>query len=62
LEEVTYDQIAQSFKRDDLIIYTNSQEFKDFLFSYDLTNSALLLMSSGNYGGLNFDEVKSLII
>jgi UDP-N-acetylmuramate: L-alanyl-gamma-D-glutamyl-meso-diaminopimelate ligase len=61
LEEVTYDQIAQSFKRNDLIIYTNSQEFKDFLFSYDLNNSALLLMSSGNYGGLNFDEVKELI-
>jgi UDP-N-acetylmuramate: L-alanyl-gamma-D-glutamyl-meso-diaminopimelate ligase len=61
LEEVTYDQIAQSFKRDDLIIYTNPAEFKDFLFSYDLNNSALLLMSSGNYGGLNFDEVKQLI-
>jgi UDP-N-acetylmuramate: L-alanyl-gamma-D-glutamyl-meso-diaminopimelate ligase len=61
LEEVTYDQIAQSFKRDDLIIYTNPAEFKDFLFSYDLNNSALLLMSSGNYGGLNFDEVKGLI-
>ncbi|UPT69608.1 MAG: Mur ligase family protein [Flavobacterium sp. JAD_PAG50586_2] len=61
LEEVSYDQIAQSFKRDDLIIYTNPTEFKDFLFSYDLDNSALLLMSSGNYGGLNFDEVKGLI-
>ena len=61
LEEVTYDQIAQSFKREDLIIYTNPQEFKDFLFSYDFNNSALLLMSSGNYGGLNFDEVKRLI-
>ncbi|MEK8180372.1 Mur ligase family protein [Flavobacterium buctense] len=61
LEEVTYDQIAQSFKRDDLIIYTNPAEFKNFLFSYDLNNSALLLMSSGNYGGLNFDEVKGLI-
>ncbi|MEM0543668.1 Mur ligase family protein [Flavobacterium sp. j3] len=61
LEEVTYDQIAQSFKRDDLIIYTNPQEFKDFLFAYDLNNSALLLMSSGNYGGLNFDEVKQLV-
>jgi UDP-N-acetylmuramate: L-alanyl-gamma-D-glutamyl-meso-diaminopimelate ligase len=61
LEEVTYDQIAQSFQREDLVIYTNPQEFKDFLFSYDLNNSALLLMSSGNYGGLNFDEVKSLI-
>jgi UDP-N-acetylmuramate: L-alanyl-gamma-D-glutamyl-meso-diaminopimelate ligase len=62
LEEVTYDQIAQSFQRDDLIIYTNPAEFKDFLFSYDLNNSALLLMSSGNYGGLNFDEVKGLIL
>ncbi len=61
LEEVSYDQIAQSFKRDDLIIYTNPAEFKDFLFNYDLNNSALLLMSSGNYGGLNFDEVKRLI-
>jgi UDP-N-acetylmuramate: L-alanyl-gamma-D-glutamyl-meso-diaminopimelate ligase len=61
LEEVTYDQIAQSFKRKDLIIYTNPSEFKDFLFNFDLDNSALLLMSSGNYGGLNFDEVKNLI-
>jgi len=61
LEEVSYDQIAQSFQRDDLIIYTNPTEFKDFLFNYDLNNSALLLMSSGNYGGLNFDEVKRLI-
>ena len=62
LEEVTYEQIAQSFKRNDLIIYTNPADFKDFLFSYDLNNTALLLMSSGNYGGLNFDEVKGLIL
>ena len=61
LEEVTYDQIAQSFQREDLIIYTNPTDFKDFLFSQNLENSALLLMSSGNYGGLNFDEVKGLI-
>ncbi|WP_130734217.1 UDP-N-acetylmuramate--L-alanine ligase [Flavobacterium sp. J27] len=58
LEEVTYDQIASSFKRDDLIIYTNPKEFKDFLFSQNFDNTTLLLMSSGNYGGLNFDEVK----
>lgn len=62
LEEVTYEQIAESFKRKDLIIYTNPTEFKDFLFHYDLNNTALLLMSSGNYGGLNFDEVKKLIL
>ena len=61
LEEVTYDQIAQSFQRDDLIIYTNPADFKNFLFSQNFDNSALLLMSSGNYGGLNFDEVKELM-
>jgi UDP-N-acetylmuramate: L-alanyl-gamma-D-glutamyl-meso-diaminopimelate ligase len=61
LEEVTYDQIAQSFKRDDLIIFTNPVEFKEFLFKQNFDNSALLLMSSGNYGGLDFDDVKELM-
>lgn len=60
LEEVTYDQIASAFNRNDLIIYTNPSEFKDFLFNQNLENTALLLMSSGNYGGLNFDEVKEM--
>jgi UDP-N-acetylmuramate: L-alanyl-gamma-D-glutamyl-meso-diaminopimelate ligase len=61
MEEVTYEQIAHAFNREDLIIYTNSAAFKDYLFNLNFENSALLLMSSGNYGGLNFDEVKGLI-
>jgi UDP-N-acetylmuramate: L-alanyl-gamma-D-glutamyl-meso-diaminopimelate ligase len=61
LKEVSEQQIAKAFKRDDLIIYTDPKEFKDFLFSRDLANTALLLMSSGNYGGLDFDEVKNLL-
>jgi UDP-N-acetylmuramate: L-alanyl-gamma-D-glutamyl-meso-diaminopimelate ligase len=61
LEEVTYDQIATAFNRKDLIIFTNPSEFRAFLFNQNLENSALLLMSSGNYGGLNFDEVKELM-
>ena len=61
LDEVSYDQIAQSFQRDDLIIYTNPQVFQDYLFGLEFSNSALLLMSSGNYGGLNFEALKTLI-
>lgn len=61
LEEVTKEQIGNAFQRDDLIIYTNPQDFKEFLFSQDISDKALLLMSSGNYGGLDFDEVKALI-
>jgi UDP-N-acetylmuramate: L-alanyl-gamma-D-glutamyl-meso-diaminopimelate ligase len=58
---VTYEQIAKAFNREDLIIYTNPSDFKEYLFNLNLENSALLLMSSGNYGGLNFDDVKGLI-
>ncbi len=61
LEEVSEQQIANAFERDDLIIYTNPTEFKEFLFNQNLENTALLLMSSGNYGGLDFDEVKKLV-
>ena len=61
LEEVSKAQIANAFERDDLIIYTNPQDFKSFLYSQNLDNKALLLMSSGNYGGLDFEELKSLI-
>ena len=61
LEEVSVQQIADAFERDDLIIYTNPQEFKDFLFSENLEKTAVVLMSSGNYGGLDFEEVKGLV-
>ncbi|AXT52943.1 peptidoglycan synthetase [Aquimarina sp. BL5] len=61
LEEVSVDQIEKAFKRDDLIIYTNPDEFKSYLKQKDFSDSALLLMSSGNYGGLDFDEVKEMI-
>tara|TARA_R110001632_G_scaffold226124_5_gene359592 strand:+ start:8740 stop:10092 length:1353 start_codon:yes stop_codon:yes gene_type:complete len=61
LEEVTKEQIGEAFQRDDLIIYTNPEDFKKFLFSQEIKNKAIILMSSGNYGGLDFEEVKNLI-
>ncbi|WP_347174152.1 UDP-N-acetylmuramate--L-alanine ligase [Polaribacter uvawellassae] len=61
LDTISKEQIAAAFEREDLIIYTNPTEFKVFLLSQNLENTALLLMSSGNYGGLDFEEVKSLV-
>ncbi|MCD6544717.1 MAG: peptidoglycan synthetase [Flavobacteriaceae bacterium] len=61
LKPISKEQIAKAFQRDDLIIYTDPKEFKDFLFAQNLENTALLFMSSGNYGGLDLEEVKSLI-
>ncbi|MFD0964794.1 UDP-N-acetylmuramate--L-alanine ligase [Pseudofulvibacter geojedonensis] len=61
LSEVSIQQIFDAFKRNDLKIYTNPDDFKKSLFDLDFDNSALLLMSSGNYGGLDLKEVKELL-
>ncbi|MDE0598770.1 MAG: Mur ligase family protein [Dokdonia donghaensis] len=61
LEPITAQQIAAAFKRDDLTIFTDPADFKAFLFEQELKNKAILLMSSGNYGGLDFEEVKGLV-
>jgi len=61
LEAISEKQIGDAFDRDDLIIFTDPKAFKDFLFSQKMENTALLLMSSGNYGGLDFEEVKGLL-
>ncbi len=61
LDEISAHQILESFQRKDLTIYTNSDDFQTFLSNKDLSNSALLLMSSGNYGGLDFDQFKQKI-
>ena len=61
LDKVSEQQIFDAFKRNDLKVYTNPDDFKNTLFSLDFDNSALLLMSSGNYGGLDLQEVKTLI-
>ena len=58
LEAVTEGQIAEAFERDDLKIFTNPDNFKSFVFQMDFSGKVLLMMSSGNYGGLDLDELK----
>ena len=62
LEEISKTQIESAFNRNDLIVYTNPTEFQNFLKEQTFNESVLLLMSSGNYGGLDFDEVQTIIL
>lgn len=61
LESISSEQIFKAFQRNDLKIFTNSEDFQQFLKSLDFQQTVLLLMSSGNYGGLNFEEVKEWV-
>lgn len=61
LEEITKEQIEEAFQRKDLIVYTHPSDFQSFLQVQEFDDAVLLLMSSGNYGGLDFDEVQNII-
>ncbi|UJH66539.1 UDP-N-acetylmuramate--L-alanine ligase [Allomuricauda sp. SCSIO 65647] len=58
LEAVTTEQIATAFKRKDVRVFTDPDSFQEWLYSQNFENANLLLMSSGNYGGLDFEKVK----
>ena len=61
LQEVTPNQITAAFNRQDISVYTDAASFKDFITNKTLNNEVLLFMSSGNYGGLDLQQVASLV-
>ena len=56
LDAVSSTQILKAFQREDLVVFTDPAAFQDYLFEQDFTDTSLLLMSSGNYGGLDFEN------
>ncbi len=61
LEAVSSAQILNAFQREDLLVFTDPTAFQDYLFAQDFKNTSLLLMSSGDYGGLDFEKVKEIL-
>ena len=61
LDTVSSAQILKAFQREDLLVFTDPLAFQDYLFAQDFNNTSLLLMSSGNYGGLDFEKVKEIL-
>ena len=50
--------ISESFNHNNLIVIDNHKKFEEKVLSYDLSNSVLLMMSSGKFGGFNFEKLK----
>ncbi len=59
LQEVTEQQIMDVLYKKDLQIFTDSMAFQEYLFGMDFQDTTLLLMSSGNYGGIDFEKLKT---
>lgn len=62
LPPISPDMIFNAFKREDLQIYNDSNILIDKLLSMDWHHSVLLLMSSGNFDGINLNEFGEKIV
>jgi UDP-N-acetylmuramate: L-alanyl-gamma-D-glutamyl-meso-diaminopimelate ligase len=57
LKEITRDQVLNAFNRKDLKVFTKSEEVVAYLKLMDWKNSVLLMMSSGNFDGVDFNAL-----
>ncbi len=42
------------------LTHIRHEKFENKVLSFDLSNTVLLMMSSGKFGGFNFDKLKNL--
>ena len=56
LNPITPEQVKKAFKRKDLQVFTDALLLKEFFKSKHYSNHVLLIMTSGNFDGINLNE------
>jgi UDP-N-acetylmuramate: L-alanyl-gamma-D-glutamyl-meso-diaminopimelate ligase len=62
LKPITREQVQQAFDRKNIEVVTDSREVINTLLKIDFRNKNLLLMSSGNFDGMDFKDLSNKII
>jgi len=62
LEMISEDEIKSAFQRADIKLFTDAETLENHLLSQKWAAKNLLLMSSGNYGGLDLQKIKESIL
>tara|TARA_B100001093_G_scaffold519927_1_gene611418 strand:- start:140 stop:1495 length:1356 start_codon:yes stop_codon:yes gene_type:complete len=57
LRDITKDEIKNAFKKTDLVVFTNSNKLEKHLKSIKSNNQNILLMSSGNFNGMDLNKI-----
>jgi UDP-N-acetylmuramate: L-alanyl-gamma-D-glutamyl-meso-diaminopimelate ligase len=57
LPDLNPDMVAESFEKPGINVYNNSEKLKNALHSIESGNLCLLMMSSGNFGGLDLKDL-----
>ncbi|WP_109830740.1 UDP-N-acetylmuramate--L-alanine ligase [Reichenbachiella versicolor] len=62
MKELSQEEVKKAFKRKDLIVFTDEQDMASHLKDQDWNNRDLLMMSSGNFNGLNIESLANDLI
>jgi UDP-N-acetylmuramate: L-alanyl-gamma-D-glutamyl-meso-diaminopimelate ligase len=62
LKEISAEQVKQAFNSDNVTVYTDSEKLQKDLLEINYKNKNLLLMSSGNFHGIDFKSFSKKII
>jgi UDP-N-acetylmuramate: L-alanyl-gamma-D-glutamyl-meso-diaminopimelate ligase len=62
LEPISEEDIKKAFNSPNLRVFTSNDLLKEYLLKSNWKNKNLLLMSSGNFGGLNLTELAKKIV
>jgi len=62
LPAITEDEVFKAFDREDLKVMTNSQTLYQYLCDRNYKDKNLLIMTSGNFSGLNIQDMANKII
>ena len=54
MQAMHIDEIQKAFNNPSLQVFTNANDFHQYLFQQEYKDTSLLMMSSGNYGGLDW--------
>lgn len=61
LEAITNEQVLEGFGGN-VVVTNKTSEVLDFIYNQDISNSVLLMMSSGTFDGINYEELGNELI
>ena len=62
LPPISADEVKQAFDNDNLMVFTDASQLQEFLLTQEWSKMNLLLMSSGNFGGMNYKALAEDIL
>ena len=59
MKAIDTEHIQNAFNHQNLKVFNNIINFQNFLMTRDYSNTIILLMSSGNFGGFDLESLKN---